>query len=49
MGFAEGDLDELVKVTEEPPMSRILLPLAPIAVDEKMTREIFWDSLYPMQ
>jgi alcohol dehydrogenase class IV len=49
MGFAEEDLDELVKVTGESPMSRILLPLAPIAVDEKTTREIFRDSLHPMQ
>jgi alcohol dehydrogenase class IV len=49
MGFAEEDLDELVKVTGESPMSRILLPLAPIAVDEKTTREIFRDSLHPLQ
>jgi len=48
MGFTEKDLGDLVKVTEESPMSKILLPLAPIKMDKKRIRKVFQDSLYPI-
>jgi len=49
LGFKESDVDELTRLAMTTPSLDILLSLAPIEVNEDVVRNIYLDSMQPIQ
>lgn len=48
-GFSEADVDKLTKLVEETPSLGLLLSMAPVPSGADVVKEIYHDSLRPMQ